>query len=144
MTSSLLGNVFLVLLSLIIAKFPNSLIGLLDGGGMGKKHLPMHRKNVSKMPLMIRTRSGRPKESVFQVWHKKITSETLKYGNAAESILHFTLSPWFFFWLLLLLTNIYTRMSTMRRKAFPPLQHAICVRVVLSCLHVMEPVTCHT
>ena len=130
---------FLVLLSLIIAKSPNNPIGLLDGGGVGKSHSPMHRKNVPKMPLMIRTRSGRAKESFFQVWHKSHLRNTKVWERCRISLAFY--SPPFF--LLLLWMNIYTRMSTTRRKTFPPLQHVICMMVVLSCLHVMEPVTCH-
>lgn len=98
-------------------KFPNNPIGLLDGGGMCKKHSPMHRKNISKMPLMIRTRSGRAKES-FQVWPQKVTSpRNTKVWECCTIYVHFTLSP---FLLLLLLMNTYTRMSARRRKAFPP------------------------
>lgn len=63
--------------------------------GVGREHSPMHRRNVPEMPLMIRrTRTGRAKESFSQVWHK-ISSETLKYENPEESILHFTLFPFF-------------------------------------------------
>lgn len=62
---------------------------------MGREHSPMHRRNVPEMLLMIRrTRTGWAKESFSQVWHK-ISSETLKYENPEESILHFTLFPFF-------------------------------------------------
>lgn len=54
--------------------------------GVGREHSPMHRRNVPEMPLMIRrTRTGRAKESLFQVWHK-ISSDTLKYENPEEYI----------------------------------------------------------
>lgn len=55
------------------------------------EHSPMHGRNVPKMSLMItRTRIGRAKEGFFQVWHR-VSSETLKCGNPAETILHSSL-----------------------------------------------------
>ena len=51
--------------------------------------------------MITRARTRRANESFFQVWHKLSFSETLKYGNPAESVSHFTLSP------SLLLMNTY-------------------------------------
>lgn len=96
---------FLVLLSLIIAKSPNNPIGLLDGGGVGKRHSPMHRKNVPKMPLMIRTRSGRAKESFFQVWHKSHLRNTNVRKRCRISLAFYSFP--LFLLLLLLWMNIY-------------------------------------
>lgn len=87
---------FLVLLSLIITKPPNNPTGLLDGGGVGKSHSPMHRKNVPKMPLMIRTRSGRAKESFSQVWHKSHLRNTKVWERCRISLAFYSPPPLFF------------------------------------------------